>query len=114
MAGHSVAPLLAVGVVLFAAGVGVGAYVLGGAGDAPCWQVEADLESAQKTVSETFGADAEGQAAVDEIAATVQSRPDCYSPATRDSVSKMADAEPSSGGTDEAVPATASESVSEP
>jgi hypothetical protein len=108
--------LVVAAVLLFGAGVGVGAYVLGDAGRAPCWKVQEEVDGLQRTVSETFGADEEGQVALDQIAGTMENYPNCFSPAARESIAKMADLEPSSSGTDEAVPATAtaSESVSEP
>lgn len=114
MAGRNSVLLVVVGVVLFGAGIAVGAYAFGGAGDTPCWQVQENLQDARGTLAETFGDNEEGQAALDEIAAVAQDNPDCFSPADRDSIARMAEIEPSGSGTDEAVPATVSESVSEP
>ena len=113
MRGSSRIGTLVVGLLLFGAGVGVGAYVLGDAGRSPCWKVQEEVNGLQDTVSETFGA-GEGEAALDQIAGTVENYPDCFSPTQRESIAKLADVEPSSSGTDEGVPAVASESVSEP
>ena len=110
MAGRGKAGIVVAAVLLFGAGVAVGAYVLGDAGRSPCWKVQDEVDGLQKTASETFGA-GEGEIALDQIAGTVESYPDCFSPAQRDSIAKLADVEPSTGGTDEAVPA--GESVSE-
>ena len=112
MAGRSTGVLVVIGVLLFACGIAVGAYVVGDAGRSPCWKVQEEVDGLQATVSETFGA-GEGEIALDQIAGTVENHPDCFSPAERESIAKLAEIEPSTGGTDEAVPATASESVSE-
>lgn len=106
--------LVVAAVLLFGAGVAVGGYVLGDAGDRPCWQVERDVQQARDTLAETFGGGDEGQAAMDELAAAAADHPNCFSPQDRESISKMAEIEPSTGGTDDAAPTAPSESVSGP
>lgn len=83
---------LVVAVALFVGGVVVGAYVLGGAGQEPCWQVEQDLQAARDTLSETFGGGLEGRTALGTLADTADQRPDCFSPATRESLRALHDA----------------------
>src|SRR5688500_3321813 len=84
--------------VIFGLGVVVGAFALGNAGQAPCWEVTADLQGTQDTLAETFGSGEEGRAAIEDAQAAMAARPDCFSPEAREF---MENANPTSGPVDE-------------
>lgn len=82
--GKRLLTVIIVAAAVFGAGVVVGAYGLGGAGQAPCWQVEQDLQAAKDVLAETFGSGPEGEVAIAQLQEKAEERPDCFSPATRD------------------------------
>ena len=99
---RSRAGIVVLGILIaFLTGGVVGAMFFGHIGRTPCWQVVADLEAAQDTLAETFGTGPEGEAALQTLRDAARSRPDCFSPTSREVLEGVV---PSSGGTDEPQP----------
>lgn len=91
--------MVVVAAAVFGAGVVVGAYALGRAGEPPCWQVQQDLEAAKSVVAETFGDGPEGEAALAQVQERTEDRPDCFSPATRDLLRRQREQRETQGST---------------
>lgn len=105
--------MVLVAAAVFGAGVVVGAYTLGGAGEPPCWQVQQDLDAAKDVLAETFGGGPEGEAALAQVQEKTESRPDCFSPATRDLFRRQREQRDTQDTISPSEEPTASEAVSE-
>lgn len=68
------------GVVLFAAGVVVGAMFLGDIGETPCYEVREQAQPARDVLTDTFGAGEEGRQAAQDLLDLVRSHPGCFEP----------------------------------
>lgn len=90
------------GVTLFAAGVVVGATLLGDIGEIPCYEVQERAQPARDVLTDTFGSGERGRQAAQELLGLVREHPGCFDPG----MAEFLEAQQQTPGESETVEAT--------